>query len=177
MRVDDDADGFFVALEVRDEHLDLTAGSLAADFVDDHGEGAGSAEDVVVAIDAGDDGELEAERGDGFGDTARLVEVDGVGASFGHGAESAAAGAEIAQHHEGGGPVTPALADVGAVSGLADGVQIQVAGQLLEIVVVIANRSAGLQPVGLGDGALGREVDLDQVRLDWVWDSGHEVLL
>ncbi len=75
--VDNDADGVFVALEVGDEDFDLTAGRLAANLVDDRGEGTSSAEDVVVAIDAGDDGELEAERGDGFGDAARLVEVDG----------------------------------------------------------------------------------------------------
>ena len=64
---DDEADSFFVALEVGDEDFDLAAGGLAANFVDDHNEGAGSSDDVVVAIDAGDDGELESELSDRFG--------------------------------------------------------------------------------------------------------------
>ena len=127
----DHADGFFVALEVGDEDFDLAAGSLAANFFNDLNEGAGAAEDVVVAIDAGDDGEFEAEGGDGFGDAARLVKVDGIGAAFGDGAESAAAGAEVAEHHESGGAVVPAFADVGALGGFADGVEVEGAGQLL----------------------------------------------
>ena len=101
--IDDEADGFFVALKVGDEDFDLAAGSLAADFVDNHDEGAGSSDDVVVAIDAGDDGEFESELGDGFGNAARLVKINRIGAAFGDGAESAAAGAEVAEHHEGGG--------------------------------------------------------------------------
>ena len=161
-RFDDDADGFLVALEVGDEDFDLAAGRLAANFVDDHDEGAGAAEDVVVAIDAGDDGELEAESGDGFGDAAGLVEVDGLGAALGDGAESAAAGAEVAEHHEGGGFVVPALADVGALGGFADGVEVEGAGQLLEVVVVFAHGRAGVEPLGLGERAARGEVDLDE---------------
>ena len=42
--VDDDADGFAVALEVGDEDFNAAAGSLAANFVDDHGEGARAAD-------------------------------------------------------------------------------------------------------------------------------------
>ncbi len=57
--------------------------------------------------------------------------------------------------------MVPALADVGAMRGLADGVQIQIAGQLLEIVVILADGGTGLEPVRLGDGTLGSEVDLD----------------
>ena len=53
-RFDDDADGFCVALKVGDEDFNAAAGGLAANFGDDHGEGARAAEIVVVAIDAGD---------------------------------------------------------------------------------------------------------------------------
>ena len=52
--VDDGADGFVVALEVGDENFDAAAGSLAANFLDDQSEGARAAEEIVVAIDAGD---------------------------------------------------------------------------------------------------------------------------
>jgi hypothetical protein len=58
-----------------------------------------------------------------LGDAARLVEVDRLGAALGHGAESAAARAQVAEHHEGRGFVVPALADVGAVRAFAHGVQ------------------------------------------------------
>ena len=149
---DDDADGFVVALEVGDENFNAAAGGLAANFFNDHGEGARAADEVVVAIDAGDDGVLQAERGHGFGDAARLVEVDGLGTALGHGAESAAARAQVAEHHEGRGFVVPALADVGAVGALADGVQVERAGQALEVVVVFAHGGARLEPLRLGGG-------------------------
>ena len=131
--LDDGADGFAVALEVGDEHFDAAAGGLAANLFDDQGEGARAAEQIVVAIDAGNDGVVQAERGDGLRDAAGLVEVDGLGAAFGHGAEAAAAGAEVAEHHEGGGFVVPALADVGAVGALADGVEAEASGPALEV--------------------------------------------
>jgi hypothetical protein len=175
--VDDNFDGVFVALEVGDEDFDLAAGRLFADLFDDQGEGAGSAEDIVIAIDAGDDSEPEAERGDGLGDAARLIHVDGLGTALGHGAESAAAGAQVAQHHEGRGLVVPALADVGAVRGLADGMQVEIAGQLLEVVIIVAHRRARLQPVGLGDRLARGKVDLDEVRLERVRACCHDLLL
>ena len=150
--LDDDADGFGIALKVGDEDFDAAAGRLAANLFDDHGEDARAADEVVVAVDAGDDGVLQAQCGDSLGDAARLVEVDGLGAALGDGAKAAAAGAQVAEHHEGGGFVVPALADVGAVGALADGVQAKRAGQALEVVVVLAHRGAGLEPLRLGHG-------------------------
>ncbi len=134
---------------------------------DDVDEGLRGAEVVVVAVDAGDDGVGEAKLGDGVGDARGLVVVDGLGLAFGDGAEAAAAGAEVAEHHEGGGLVVPALADVGAVGGLADSVEVEVAGQLLEVVEGLAHGRAGLEPGGLGGGLARGEIDLDQrVGLD-----------
>ena len=65
----------------------------------------------------------------------------GLGAALGHGAESAAAGAQVAQHHEGRGLVVPALADVGAMGALADRMQVQRTGQPLQVVVILAHRA------------------------------------
>jgi hypothetical protein len=50
--------------------------------------------------------------------------------------------------------VVPALADVGALRGLANGVQTESAGQLFEVMEVLADRSFGAEPVrlGLADG-------------------------
>ena len=122
----------------------------------------GGAEIVVVAVDAGDDGVGEAKLGDCVGHAARLVEVDGFGLALGHGAEAAAARAEVAEHHEGGGLLVPALADVGALGALADGVEVEVAGELLEVVEGLAAGRSGLEPLRLADRLARREVDLDE---------------
>ena len=119
------AQRLFVALEVGDQHLDRQSGHAAADLADGVGEDARAANVVVVAVDAGDDGELQSQLLDGFGHAARLVEIDGCGRALGHGAETAAPRADIAQQHEGRGAVVPALADVGAVRRLANRVQVE----------------------------------------------------
>ena len=60
---------------------------------------------------------------DGDRDPQRLRAVDQVGLPVLHVAKAAAARADVAEDHEGGGAALPALADVGAVRLLADGVQ------------------------------------------------------
>jgi len=174
-RFDNDADGLGVALEVGDEDLGAAAGGLAADFLNDEGEGAGSAEEIVVAVDAGDDGVFETEGGYGFGDPPGLVEVNGLGAAFGNGAEAAAAGAEVAEHHEGGGFVVPALADVGALGAFADGVEIEGAGEALEGVKVFADGGAGLEPLGLGGGGFAGGGDLDEILHGFIVAGGRNL--
>jgi len=107
-------------------------------------EGAGSAEVVVVAIDARDYRVLKTKRGHGLGYAAGLVEIDWLWAAFGDGAESAAACAKVAQHHECCGFVVPAFADVGAVGAFADGVERERAGKGFEAVVVLTHGRARL---------------------------------
>ena len=162
--IDDNPNCFGLSLEVWDQDFDLAAWSLAANLVDDHGEGSCAADQIVVAVNAGDDGVLQAENRDGFGDAARLVEVDGFRTAFGYRAEAAAARAEVAQHHEGGGLVLPALADVGAMSAFADGVQVERARQPLEVVVVLAHGRAGLEPLGFGRWSLADRFDLNEIH-------------
>ena len=77
----------------------------------------------VVAIDRGDDDVLQAERADGVGDARRLVEVERRRPPVRHGAIAARARADVAENHEGGGAVVPALADVRAARLLAHRVQ------------------------------------------------------
>ena len=160
--VDDQPQGLLAALEVGREDFDTRGRRLQANLADDRDEGLGGAEVVVVAVDRRDDGVGEAELGDRVGDAARLVVVDGLGAALGHGAEAAAPRAQVAEHHEGSGLLVPALADIGAVGGLADGMQVQVAGELLERVEGFAAGRAGLEPGGLGRGNARTQVDLDQ---------------
>ena len=47
--------------------------------------------------------------------------------------------------------MVPALADVGALRGFADGVEVERAGQLFEVVVVVAHGRAGSEPLRLGE--------------------------
>ena len=164
LRVDDYLDGVVAALEIGDEDFYLAAGRLPADLVDDHGKGARAAEDIVVTVHAGDDGMLEAEGGDGFGNATGFIVIDGVRTALGHGAEAAAARADVAQHHESGGLVVPALADVGAMGALADGMEVEVAGELFEGVEIVAGGSLGFEPVRLGRGMARRRADLNEIE-------------
>ncbi len=123
---------------------------------------ARTTDEIVVAIDAGDDGMLQAKCGHGFSHAARLVKIDRLRAAFGHGTKTAAARAQVAEHHEGGGFVVPALADVGAVGAFANGMQIEGARQPLEVVVVLAHRCARFQPLGLGRRSLASRLNLYQ---------------
>ena len=72
-----------MSLEIGDENLDRAIGLQAADLADGFGKDPGAADVVVIAIDAGDYRELESEPRDGFGDAARLVEIDGLGRPLG----------------------------------------------------------------------------------------------
>src|SRR5947207_13298537 len=65
-------------------------------------------------------------------------------------AVAARARAGAAEDHERRRAVMPALADVGAVRLLADGVESEPAHQLLEPAIVLRARRAHLQPVGFG---------------------------
>src|SRR5205823_2179540 len=160
---DDDAQRFLVTLEVGREDLDAGAGRLQANLADDLGEALCRADVVVVAVYAGDDSVAESKLSDCVGHPARLVEVDRLGLAFGHGTEPAASGAQVAEHHEGGSLLIPALTDVGALRALVDGVQVQGAGELLQTVEGLAAGCAGVEPLGFAHGAVRREIDLDEL--------------
>jgi len=84
--------------------------------------------------------------GDGFCHSMRLGDVVLWRTSMGDGAVSAIAGADVAEDHEGGGAVLPALADVGAVGFLADGMEVELAHQALEPHIVGAAGRFDLEP-------------------------------
>src|SRR5207247_10409042 len=69
--------------------------------------------------------------------------VDGEGTAVRHGAEAAVPRAGVAEQHEGGGPVPPALTDVRAARLLADGVEAQLAHR--------RHRLGALRPAGPPD--------------------------
>jgi len=66
----------------------------------------------------------------------------------------------------------PALADVGAMGALADGMQIERARQALEVVVVFAYGGARLEPVRLGSLGFAEGLDLHQVHHDFIVAAG-----
>ena len=153
-----------MSLEVGNQHFDAAVGRHAADLLDGHGEHARAAQVVVVAIDAGHHRVLQSQLRHRIGNAPRLVKINRPGMSLGNGAEAAAPGADVAQQHEGGGAMVPALADVGTLRRLAHRVQAEPARQLLERVIVLAHGRARLQPLRLGPGTPRRRVDLDQGR-------------
>ena len=135
------------SVEVGDQHLDAHARARLAHGEDRLGEDARSAVGEVVTGDAGDHDVLEPHRGDGLRDAARLVVVEPGRAAGLHGAEAAGPGARVAEDHDRGGALVPALPDVRAVGLLADRVELEPAQQALEFVVVVAGRQPGTDPV------------------------------
>jgi hypothetical protein len=106
---------------------------------------------------------LQAQSGDSFGDTSRLIPVDWLWFSFGHCAKSAAPRADVAQQHEGCSFVVPALTDVRTLRRLAHGMQAKTTRQLFQIMKVISNRSLRPQPRRLGGARRRRELNLNQL--------------
>ena len=75
----------------------------------------------------------------------------GAGPAVRHRAIRARARADVAEDHEGRGAVVPALADVGAPRFLADGVQAEIAQQVLQPEIVRGSGSCAFaEPGGLG---------------------------
>ena len=87
---------------------------------------------------------------DSLGDPARLAQVEGAGAAAADLAVGAGAGADLAQDQEGSGAALPALAQIGAVRLLADGVEAGVAHEIAQTRVVLPGGELGLEPGGFG---------------------------
>ena len=137
------------AVEVGDEDLDAHPGRGLAHPADRLGEDARAAVGQVVAGDAGDHHVLQAEPADRLGDASRLVVVEPGRLAGLDRAEAAGPGAGVAQDHDRGGALVPALPDVRAVGLLADRVEREAAQEPLQLVVVLARRQPGPDPVGV----------------------------
>jgi hypothetical protein len=162
LRVDDDFQTVFTALKVRDEHFYLASGSLLAYLADGFGKNLCAAHVVVIAIHAGDYGMLQTKGGHSFSHAARLVPIQRLRLAFGDSAKAATPSTQIAQQHERGGLMVPALANVRALGRFANRVQIQSSCQPLEIVVIVAHGRARLQPLRLLLRTPGRKIYLDE---------------
>ncbi len=158
------AQRLFLALEVGREDLDARARRLQANLADHLDKRLRGAQVVVVAVDAGDDRMRQPKLRHRIRDAARLVEVDRLRPALGHRAKAAAPRAQVAEHHERGGLLVPALANVGAVRGLAHGMQVQLARHLLQRVEGLAARRLRLQPLRLARRHTRAQVDLDEIE-------------
>jgi len=121
---------------------------LAADLADGIGPDFGAAVGQFVAVDGGNDDVFEAHEGGGLSDASRLIGVEEGGLAGLDVAEAAGAGADIAEDHEGGGSACPAFAEVGALGGLADGVEVVLVDEGAGFVVAGAVGELGAEPVG-----------------------------
>src|SRR5687768_432646 len=110
----------------------------------------GAAVRLVIPIDRGHHRVLQAHRADGLGDTTRLVEIELARLAVRDRAIGAGARADIPENHERGGAVMPALADVGTVRVLANGVQLEPTHDLAQAQIILGTRGADLQPVRFG---------------------------
>ena len=158
------AERVLVALEVGNQHLDGTVRQPVAHLADRRRVDARAAVGEFVPVHRGDDDMVEIHGLDRLGDAAGLVQVEFGGHPVRDRAVLAGAGADVAQDHEGGGAVLPALADVGTAGLLADRVQRLAAHHALQPQVVRPPGGPHLEPRRLargdGDGvdtAMGRD--------------------
>jgi hypothetical protein len=100
----------------------------------------------VVAVDAGHHHVLQAHVGDGVGQVDRFLRIRRLGPAVGDVAERTAAGADLAEDHEGRGAVAEALMDVRAAGFLAHGHQAVLAQLGLELGDRIARGDAHADP-------------------------------
>lgn len=119
--VEDGIEEVGIAAEIWDKDFDGGVWVTVADGADGGGPDGCAAVFEVIASDGGDDGVAQLHFLDGHGDASGFAEVEFGGATGLDGAERAGAGAGIAEDHDGGGTAGPALAHIGALSALADG--------------------------------------------------------
>ena len=147
-RVENTAQRVEVAAEVGRQHLHLAAGDAPSDEADALRERPRPAVEEVVAVDRGEHAVLEAEPLDRACEPRWLRGIGGQGLAARDGAVTAGPGADIAEQHERCRPALPAIADVGAVGLLADGVEFRVAEHPADVEVVLAAGPGDLQPLG-----------------------------
>ena len=139
-----------VALEVGDEDLDQHGGAPPPDGPDRRGPVRGAAIGQIVARDGGEDDFAQAALVDRRGDFVRFA---GVGRPHGQlvdVAEAAAAGAAVAQDHDGGAPARPAMPLVGAAGRFADGMEAMGAQASAGVEEPATAADADADPRGLG---------------------------
>ena len=123
------------------------AGAGGPDAPDRLGEDGRPAVGQVVAGDRGDHHVVEVEGRHGLGHPARLVGVEPGRPAGPDGAEPAGAGAGLAQDHDRGRALVPALPEVRTARLLADGVEVEAPDEAAQVADGLARRDGHLEPV------------------------------
>ena len=121
--VHNDLQRFLVALEIRDQDFDRTAGLKLANAADHHRKDWRSAIFTLITVHGGNHHMLEIHRRDGLGHPVWFAPVHHCGASGLDVAETAGAGTDIPQHQKGCRPFSPAFTQIGAHGFFTNGVE------------------------------------------------------
>lgn len=157
--IEDAGDGGVISVEVGSEDFDAGRGEGAANGADGFGPVVRAAIGKFIAIDAGEDDVFEAHFRGHLGDVFRFLRVQAEvllgGVALRDGAEAAAARAEVAEDHEGGGATVKAFMNVGAAGRFADGVEVFLAEFAFEFADGFEVRLGLAEPEGeAGPGSL-----------------------
>jgi len=129
-------------------HEDFDGGRriAVAHGADCRGPDARAAVRQLIARDTGDDDMTEVHPGHRVRHPRRLSEIQLCWTACLDGAEVAGARADVAEDHDRGGAARPALAQVGALGALADGVQSLVVDELAHRGIAGSVREPGAEP-------------------------------
>src|SRR5581483_5850197 len=107
-----DAERLVQPLKIRNQHLNATIGRHTPNFTYSFRKNSSTPEIVVVPVHAGDHCMLQSQSRNRFCDPPGFIPIDGERPAFWYRAETAAARANVAQQHECGSAVVPALSDI-----------------------------------------------------------------
>ena len=147
--------------EIRDQHLDPRPGRNLAQLADAVPEMAGPAVAQVVAVHTGDHDVRELQRRDRLGQIRGLVGIERQRPAVTDVAEWATPRADVAHDHERRRAFAEAFADVRAGGFLADGVQMVLAQDLLDLVEARARWGANTDPRRLREPFARDDLDGD----------------
>jgi hypothetical protein len=115
---------FEITAKIWSQHFNTGIGQRFANFAHGVGKMAGTAVGKIVAVDGGNHYIAQLPARGRTRDVGRFVRIQRefplVRRAFGHGTESAAAGAEIAEDHESGRAAAEAFVKIGTARRLAD---------------------------------------------------------
>jgi len=155
-RRDGDAQCRLAPLEVRNQHLDRGLGEPPPDLGNARREDFRPTVRQVIAVDASDHDVLQAHPGHRFGEPPGLSRIERTRGPVGDRAVGAVPRAHVAQDHERGRSVFPALTDVGTVRFLAHRVQLEVPHQVLQRQIVRSPGGLHPEPRWLAERRCGR---------------------
>ena len=144
--VEDSIDVLHVSFEIRHEDFDRGVRAAVTDGANGHGPDSSPAIGKLVAGDTSDNAVLEIHLRDGVGDAGGFTEVELRGATGLDCAEIAGPRADVSEDHHGGGAAGPALAQVGALSALADCMEFVFVDQFARGEVAGAGGQFGTEP-------------------------------